>query len=80
MKIRNRTEVTIHTERILIVRKKKSMPAMPCDICGSRLIKPEQAAIVLGKCTRDIYREIENGVRHFTEIEGDDLLVCCNSL
>lgn len=77
MKIRRKTQITTRTERLLFIRKSKSSLSARCATCDAILVKPEEAALVLGKPTRDIYREIENGTRHFTELASGELLVCC---
>ena len=80
MKIRRKTEVTVQTEKFLAIRKSKKTFFAICAECGSTLMPPEEVALVLGKRTREIYRDIENGTLYFTEFEGGELLVCCNSL
>ncbi len=79
MKIKRKTEVTVQTERVLIVRRRKPTFFMVCTECEGKLVTPEEAALLLGKQRREIYREIENGTLHFTEFAGGELLVCCNS-
>ena len=76
MKIKRKTEVTIQTERYLIVRKRKPDFFVACAECGATLSSPEEAALFLGKRTREIYREIENGTLYFTELVSGELLVC----
>ena len=78
MKIRRKTEVTVQTEKFLAIRKSRKTFFAICAECGSTLMTPEEAALMLGKRTREIYREIENGSLHFTELVGGELLVCCN--
>ena len=75
MKIKRKTEVTVQTERVLIVRKSMTSVSAGCAECGAPLVSPEQAALVFGSQTRDIYRAIENGTLHFTELAGGELLV-----
>jgi hypothetical protein len=79
LKIRRKTEVKIQTERFLGIRKSRAAFFAACAECDATLHSPEEAALVLGKRTRDIYREIENGTRHFTELANGELLVCCDA-
>ena len=79
MKIKRKTEVTVQTERYLIVRRRKPAFFVVCTECENTLVTPEEAALLLGKRTRDIYREIEGGRLHFTELASGELLVCCCS-
>lgn len=79
MKLRRKTQISVQTERLVIVRKRKPPFFEVCAECGAALMSPEKAALVLGKTIRDVYREIENGTLNFTEIAGGELLVCCNS-
>jgi hypothetical protein len=44
------------------------------------MITPEQAACLSGLAPRAIYRRVENGELHFTEIDSGGLLVCADSL
>ena len=76
MKIKRKTQISVRTERLLMVRKSKPSFLTVCATCGAALVAPEQAARALGKRTRDVYREIEKGTLHFTELAGGELLVC----
>ena len=68
--------MTVLTEKILVIRKSQKAKIALCADCGGLLVSPERAAFFSGVRTRDIYREIENGERHFIEIENGELLVC----
>ncbi len=76
MKIKKTTEVTVLTERVLIVRR-KPLVEVGCPECGGALMRPDEAARVFGTRTRDIYRGIENGNVHFLELANGEMLVCC---
>ena len=40
------------------------------------MLTPEEAARLTGASTRDIYRRVEAGLIHFTEIPEGGLFVC----
>jgi len=44
------------------------------------MVTPEHAARLLGTAPRAIYRLVESGGLHFTEVDSGGLLVCVNSL
>jgi predicted site-specific integrase-resolvase len=44
------------------------------------MITTEQAAVMAGTGTRTIYRWIEAGAVHFSEISNGNLIVCAKSL
>ena len=76
MKIKRKTELTVHAEKILMIKRSQKANLALCADCGRPMVSPEKAAIFGGIRTRQIYREIENGERHFIEIENGELLVC----
>lgn len=79
MKTKRKTQITVRTERFLIVGKRRSSFFAVCAECGARLVTPEAAALLLGRRTRDVYREIESGTLHSVELSGGELLVCCGA-
>jgi hypothetical protein len=79
LKIRKKIAVTMQTERLLIIKRSKNSVFEVCAACGAALVTPEDAALALGRRTRDVYREIENGTLHFTELKSGRLLVCLDS-
>jgi len=76
-----RTEITVETHRILMVRAGLVAIEGWCPECGSqvRMLTAEEAARVGGVSARSIYRWLEAGKLHFTEA-GSGVLVCLNSL
>jgi hypothetical protein len=79
LKIRKKIAVTVQTQKLLIIKRPKNSVFEVCAACGATLVTPEDIARLLGKRTRDVYREIENGTLHFNEFENGRLLVCLDS-
>jgi hypothetical protein len=77
-----RTEITVETERILIIRRRYRAIQLACDPCGHQvvMIRPDQAAAVSGRSLRAIFGDIEAGKLHFIEQSDGLLLICLNSL
>ena len=76
-----RIRITIQTERLLVINQGRSLYS-PCSACGEevRMVTIDQAAALAPVSSREIYREIEAGMLHFTETTGGSILVCFNSL
>ena len=66
--MRIRTEIIIETDRIILINGRASYTAW-CPVCSqrSRLITPEQAAIITQTAARSIYRLIETAYAEQTE-------------
>jgi hypothetical protein len=78
-----KTEFTIETENVLIIRNKKRKSfSANCGICGcnSQMITPKQAALIIQTTQREIYRLVEENKLHFIELQDGDLFVCAKSL
>ena len=75
-------EITVETERLLIIRRRYQAVEEWCDGCGelALMIRPDQAAAVTGHTLRAIFIDIENGRLHFRESPDGLVLVCLNSL
>ena len=75
-------EITVETERLLIIRRRYQAVEELCDGCGKMalMIRPDQAAAVSGKTLRAIFTEIEIGRLHFRESHDGLVLVCLTSL
>jgi len=76
------TEITVLTERVLVIRRRYRAVEEWCDACGEAvlMIRPDQAAAVTAKSLRMIFNEIEAAALHFVERPDGMLLVCLNSL
>ena len=77
-----RTEITIETHRVLVIRRPKSSFLAWCTACAeqSQMITPAEAVVLARVSTRTIYRWIESEKLHFTETPDGLLPVCLNSL
>lgn len=77
-----RTEVTIETDEIVVVRSSRTtiLPLCPqcCDTVA--MITPDQAAEMVSSNTRTIYRLMEQGQIHNIETEEGQVFVCPRSL
>ena len=81
-KIRKRTEVTIETETLLVVRRGSCARRVWCQGCGaeSLMLTPREASVLAGVTTRLIYARIDEGALHFNELPDGTLLVCAHSI
>jgi hypothetical protein len=83
---RRRTQITIETERVLIVNRRAGATQGWCEQCGAfvKLATPEIAAALTGMSRRAVYRLIENGQVHFSESPSQSpeapISVCLESL
>jgi hypothetical protein len=75
-------EITVETERLLIIRRRYQAVEDWCEGCGEvvLMIRPDQAAAVTGRTLRTIFSEIEDGRLHFREFPDGLLVVCLTSL
>ena len=80
--MKRRTEITIETRHVLHISNRKLSAAGWCEPCGGRvrLVTAETAARLAAVSTRTIYRRVEAGQLHFTEMQDGLLLICVNSL
>ena len=79
---RKRTEITIETERILIISRRSSNSILWCERCGRSLpmLTPEEASIVLRVSTEEILRQIEDQQLHCVRMPEMAVRICPNSL
>jgi uncharacterized OB-fold protein len=75
-------ELKIEKTETLVVRRRRKLIFARCDACGreTRMLAPEEAAVVCGTSPRKIYQKIEAGQLHFVELPEGLLLVCLESL
>ena len=80
--MKRKTEITIETERLLIISKRNTSALGWCAGCNGqvRLLNAEVASRVAGVSPRAIYRLIETDQLHFIETRDQRLLICVNSL
>lgn len=82
MRHTKRTEITIETERVMVIRKCKSSILAWCPTCAKQvpMIKVDEAANLARVSSRTIYRWVETGKVHFAETPEGMLWICLNSL
>jgi hypothetical protein len=77
--MKTRTEITLETERWIVVSrpgKRRWCPACAIDV---EMITIDDAALVAEVSSRTIFRWVESGVLHASETPQGLLLVCPNS-
>ena len=77
-----RTEVTVETDEIVVIRRSQTTIVPLCSQCcdSVTMITAEQAREVLSVNTRAIYRWVEEGLIHHTETSEGVVFVCPRSL
>jgi hypothetical protein len=80
--VKRRTEITIESSRLMIIRQVDSAPRVSCQVCNERIemVTPDHAASLFRLSTRIIHRMIEDGKVHFRESSDGSLLICPNSI
>lgn len=82
-KTKRRTVITIEQRRLTLICSRRSPPlAAWCAACGARvpMLNPDEAAAIRRVTPRTIYRWVEAGRLHFTEVHNGYLLICLRSL
>jgi hypothetical protein len=81
-KTNKRIEITVETERVLIVRRGQGFVRGWCEACAAqvKMASAGEAASVAGVSQRTIYRWVETEKLHFSETPEGWLLICLNSL
>ncbi len=79
---KKRTETTIETHQVQIVRRRRREVEAWCSDCAEnvRMIAPESAAVLAQVTLRAVFRRVEAGELHFIETRDGALLICLNSL
>lgn len=82
MRKKRRTEITIETEQILVLRGRKSSVSAWCNNCAEQVIMvtPDEAAALARVSSRAICRWVEMERLHFRETPEGALFICLNSL
>jgi hypothetical protein len=82
VKNRTRTEITIETERVLIIRKRKGSVLTWCSTCAGQvpMVKVDDAAVIARVSCRTLYRWVEAEKVHFAETPEGLVLICLSSL
>ena len=78
---KRRTEITIETERVVVVRRRLTVGAW-CRSCDRQvaMVTVDEAARMAGVSSRTIYRWVEADQLHFNETAEGQLLICTDSL
>ena len=81
MSQKKRTEITIETKRLVSIRRGGQIVRGWCGPCGENrpLLTIEYTALLSGISHRQLFRYIESGQLHFSEVAGKPLL-CLASL
>ena len=81
--MKRRTEITIETDRLLVLRHHRRAHAeAKCAACGAEtpMVTVDEAAAMSRTSSRAIYRLVEAEQLHFTETSEGRLFICPNSL
>lgn len=79
---KRRVEVMIETHQTWIIRKPSPTPPLWCQQCSQPvpLVTAEEAALLVCRSTRTIYRLVEARRLHYRETPSGSLFVCLDSL
>jgi excisionase family DNA binding protein len=77
-----RTEITIESDRLVVLSKRKVSVVSWCRECNQRvkMITVDEAASIAGVTSRTMYRWADAEKLHFTETSEGRLLICRESL
>ncbi|MEK6280727.1 MAG: hypothetical protein AABN95_10275 [Acidobacteriota bacterium] len=80
--MKRKTEITIQTRRVLIVRRPSGTTRLQCHHCGPsvEMLPAGEAAAVTSFTERAVFQLAEKGHLHSTETPDGRLFVCLNSL
>jgi excisionase family DNA binding protein len=80
--MRRRTEISIETDRVMVISRPKQTLFAPCSKCGAEvpMVPVDTAAAMTGTSSLTIYRMVERRQLHFVETGAGLLLICSNSL
>ncbi len=79
---RRRTEITVDTRRVVVVRDAATAMLARCPECRRevRMVAVDAAAQIAGVSARTMYRWVDENKVHFIETPAEQLLVCAESL
>ncbi|HKP86131.1 MAG TPA: hypothetical protein VJZ26_08545 [Blastocatellia bacterium] len=77
-----RTEITIETDQVLVIRRRRKTLRTWCAACARKvvMVTADEAAAVAHVSLRTLYRWVESCTVHFTETQEGLLFVCLDSL
>ena len=79
---KERTEITIETTQLMVVRSRRQPILLWCEECSAevQMLAPEDVAALVHTTPRIIYRKVESNELHFIETSEGELFICCQSL
>lgn len=79
---KKRTEITIETNRIVVISRRGLSARAWCSACGARvsMVTADEAARLARVSSRTVYAWVEAGRLHFMEISDGRLLICLDSI
>lgn len=80
--MKRRTEITVETDEIIIIRQPRRVLRTWCRECDRQvmMVTVEQATAITSRSSRAIFRMAEDGNIHFAETAEGFLLICLQSL
>jgi len=77
-----RTEITIETDRIVVLSRRKVSVVSWCHECTqmTKMVTVDEAAAIAGVTSRTMYRWVDAEKLHFSETAEGVLIICFNSL
>jgi hypothetical protein len=77
-----RTEITIETDRVIVIRGRRPFSRTKCERCNSYvvMVTVDEAATIAGVSSRSIFRWVEGEKLHFSERSNGRLLICLKSI
>lgn len=82
-KMKRRTEITVETDRIMVIRRRPEKNVTGwCAACNgeSFMFTVDEAAMLLGVTSMTVFRWAEAGRLHWLETAAGQLLICQSSL
>jgi excisionase family DNA binding protein len=79
---KKRTEITIETDRIVVISRRNLQAQSWCGACNKRvsMVTIDEAARLARVSARTVYRWVEDEKLHFTETSDGRLLICSESI
>ncbi|HEX8843966.1 MAG TPA: hypothetical protein VF791_04955 [Pyrinomonadaceae bacterium] len=79
---KKRIEITVETERVLVIKCRGSNPVLWCEGCAKEvaMLTVDEAAIAARVSSRLIFQLAEAGRLHFVETPEGRLYICPDSL
>ena len=80
--MQKRTEITIETERLLVVSQRRERTVLWCHVCASSLpmLTADVAAMIAGTTPQMILEQAEAGKLHSVLTREGRVFICSNSL